>query len=315
MERKSLRELVAQKQIFAPIVWDVMSAKCAEIAGFEATLLSGGVVAGNCATPDVGLITADDLVRITGNVCSASPLPCCIDADDGYGETPLHAYRTTKRLADAGAMALTLDDTTGTRGYGRWAKALRDGDPFGTIPHPAVSRDVFLAKTRAALDACSGSECMLIARTETALQYGLEEAIERCIRAEELGAEMTLVIGLRTLEEGTEVAKHVKGWKMWPDVASRNGVPDVRLEDIEPLGFNFVTMHILEKAAMWGMIDFGKHACQEKSWVYHDTHTMGLKPEEVEQGIVGMQAKNKPMKPDRYMSKEPGFWKDLPGEG
>ena len=204
MERKSLRELVAQKQIFAPIVWDVMSAKCAEIAGFEATLLSGGVVAGNCATPDVGLITADDLVRITGNVCSASPLPCCIDADDGYGETPLHAYRTTKRLADAGAMALTLDDTTGTRGYGRWAKALRDGDPFGTIPHPAVSRDVFLAKTRAALDACSGSECMLIARTETALQYGLEEAIERCIRAEELGAEMTLVIGLRTLEEGTE---------------------------------------------------------------------------------------------------------------
>lgn len=57
MERKSLRELVAQKQVFAPIVWDVMSAKCAEIAGFEATLLSGGVVAGNCATPDIGLIT------------------------------------------------------------------------------------------------------------------------------------------------------------------------------------------------------------------------------------------------------------------
>ena len=69
MERKSLRELVAQKQVFAPIVWDVMSAKCAEIAGFEATLLSGGVVAGNCATPDIGLITADDLVRITGYVC------------------------------------------------------------------------------------------------------------------------------------------------------------------------------------------------------------------------------------------------------
>ena len=45
MERKSLRELVAKEQIFAPIVWDVLSAKCAEAAGFKATLLSGGVVA------------------------------------------------------------------------------------------------------------------------------------------------------------------------------------------------------------------------------------------------------------------------------
>ena len=242
MERKSLRELVAQKQVFAPIVWDVMSAKCAEIAGFEATLLSGGVVAGNCATPDIGLITADDLVRITGYVCQASKLPCCIDADDGYGETPLHAYRTTKRLADAGAMSLTLDDTTGFRGYGRWAQQLRRGDPFGTIPHPCVSRDTFLAKTRASLDACSGSECMLIARTESALEYGIEEAIERCIRAEELGAEMTLVIGLRTLEEGKEIAKYVKGWKMWPDVMAPGGIPDVEFADIEKLGFNFIMM-------------------------------------------------------------------------
>ena len=306
MERKSLRELVAQKQIFAPIVWDVMSAKCAEIAGFEATLLSGGVVAGNCATPDVGLITADDLVRITGNVCSASPLPCCIDADDGYGETPLHAYRTTKRLADAGAMALTLDDTTGTRGYGRWAKALRDGDPFGPTPHPAVSRDVFLAKTRAALDACSGSECMLIARTETALQYGLEEAIERCIRAEELGAEMTLVIGLRTLEEGTEVAKHVKGWKMWPDVMAPGGVPDVNFEDIEKLGFNYVTAHCITKGASYGMTSWGKRVLEDKSTVFHDEHDMGITEEEAAHLDMFQMAHDK-----QWFDREAKYWKGL----
>jgi 2-methylisocitrate lyase-like PEP mutase family enzyme len=282
MERKSLRELVAEKQIFAPIVWDVMSAKCAEASGFEATLLSGGVVAGECATPDIGLITVDDLVRVTGNVCQASKLPCCIDADDGYGETPLHAYRTTKRLADAGAMSLTLDDTTGTRGYGRWAQALRGGEPFGTIPHPAVPRDTFLAKTRASLEACSGTECMLIARTEAALEYGLEEAIERCIRAEELGAEMTLVIGLRNLEEGSEVAKYVHGWKMWPDVMAPNGVPDVNFEDIEKLGFNFITAHCITKGANWGMISWGKKVLEDKSTVFCDEHDMGLSKEEEE---------------------------------
>ena len=306
MERKSLRELVAEKQIFAPIVWDVMSAKCAEIAGFEATLLSGGVVAGNCATPDVGLITADDLVRITGNVCAASPLPCCIDADDGYGETPLHAYRTTKRLADAGAMALTLDDTTGTRGYGRWAQALRSGTPFGQIPHPAVSRDVFLAKTRAALDACSGTECMLIARTETALQYGLDEAIERCIRAEELGAEMTLVIGLRTLEEGTQVAEHVKGWKMWPDVMAPGGIPDVNFEDIEKLGFNYVTAHCITKGATYGMTSWGKRVLEDKSTVFHDEHDLGITEEEAAHLDMFQMEHDKV-----WFDREAKYWKGL----
>lgn len=276
MERKTLRELVAKKQIFAPIVWDVMSARCAELAGYEATLLSGGCVAHACGTPDLGLITADDLVRVTGYVCAASPLPCCVDADDGYGATPLHAYRTVKRLAEAGAMSLTLDDTTGVRGYGRWAQELRSGMGFGNIEHPVVSRDTFLAKTRAALDACAGTDCMLIARTECALQEGLDEAIERCIRAEELGAEMTLIIGLMTIEDARKVAKYVKGWKMWPDIMAPGGVPDADMDELAELGFNFVTAHLLEKGAMYGMEEVGRHTLQDRSTVFCDTHGMNL---------------------------------------
>jgi len=304
MERKTLRELVAKKQIFAPIVWDVMSAKCAEMSGFEATLLSGGVVAGNCATPDIGLITTDDLVRVTGNVCRASKLPCCIDADDGFGETPLHAYRTTRRLAEAGAMSLTLDDTTGTRGYGRWAQELRSGTPFGQIPHPAVSMDVFLAKTRASLDACSGTDCMLIARTEAALEYGLDEAIERCLRAEELGAEMTLIIGLRNLEEAKTVAKHVKGWKMWPDVMAPGGIPDVEFADIEELGFNYITAHCITKGAHYGMRSWGKKVLENKNTVYVDQHDMDLTEEE-RKNLFHME------NDDEWFARERKYWSGL----
>ncbi|HRX58139.1 MAG TPA: isocitrate lyase/PEP mutase family protein [Eubacteriales bacterium] len=304
MERKTLRELVSQKQIFAPIIWDVMSAKCAEMAGFEATLLSGGVVAGNCATPDIGLITSDDLVRVTGNVCRASALPCCIDADDGYGETPLHAYHTTKRLAEAGAMSLTLDDTTGVRGYNRWGVQLRSGTPFGEIPHPTVSRDVFLAKTRAALDACDGTDCMLIARTEAALQYGLDEAIERCVRAEELGAEMTLIIGLMNLEQAQYVAKYVKGWKMWPDIMAPGGVPDVEFEDLEKLGFNYITAHCITKGAQYGMVSFGERVLKDKSTVYCDTHDMGLSEEERAQAFSLETDKE-------WFTREAKYWKGL----
>ena len=279
-KRVTLRELVADHQVFAPCIWDVFSARAAEQAGFEATLLSGGALSG-CyhGQPDIGLMTADDLVRATQFVTAASPLPCIIDADDGYGESPLLAYRTAYRLAHAGAMSMTVDDTTGIRGYNRWGMQLRRGDPFGTIEHPCVDRKTWLAKMKACLEACEGTDCMLIARTEAALQYGLDEAIERCLLARELRAEMTLVIGLMNQEQAEYVAKYDKGWKMWPDVATFHGVPDVELKDIEPLGFNLVTTHILEGGAMSGMVNFGKHVLEDQSTIYPDTHGFALDPE------------------------------------
>ena len=70
------------------------------------------------------------------------------------------------------------------------------------------------------------------------------------MRAEALGAEMTYVHGLRTLEECKKVARALPGWKMFGDVATVNGIPFVELDDIAALGFNLVTMHYLEKGSM-----------------------------------------------------------------
>lgn len=300
-KRTTLKELVAKKQVFAPCIWDCMSARAAESVGFEATLLSGGALAGAFGLPDIGLITADDLVRQTEYITQCSPLPCIIDADDGYGQTPLNAYRLTKRLVRAGAMALTVDDTTGWRGYNRWGRQLRSGQKDGSIDHPVISRDEWLAKMKACLEAVDGTDCLLIARTECKLKEGLDEAIERCIRARELGAEMTLIIGLMNLEEAERVAKYVPGWKMWPDVMSRNGVPDVELKDIEPLGFNLVTMHIFEKGAIYGMLDFGKHVIRDRNTVYHDQHNMGMTKEEAKKAFSMEQDRHWFEKEARFM--------------
>jgi len=304
----TLRELVAKKQIFAPCIWDVMSHRAAAMCGFEATLLSGGAFAGNiCGMPDIGLITADDLVRETEYIAESSITPCIIDADDGFGETPLHAYRTTKRLAKAGAMALTLDDTTGYRGYNRWGRQFRSGQADGTIDHPVISMKAFLAKTKAALEACEGTDCMLIARTECKLKYGLDEAIERCLRARELGAEMTLIIGLINMEEAEKVAKHDKGWKMWPDVMTKNGVPDVELDDIEPLGFNLVTAHFMAAGAMRGMMDVGKRTLQDRNLVYVDSFTGGFPFGEEERKTV-TRKKDSTQDRQHWLEKEKRFW-------
>ena len=124
---------------------------------------------------------------------------------------------------------------------------------------------------------------MLIARTECAAQYGFDEAIERCIRARELGAEMTLICGgMNTLEDAEKVAKFDPGWKMWPDIYSRDGIPNVTLEAVAPLGFNLVTMHVFEKAAMYGMLLYGTHNFKNQNTVFSDEHHLeGISSEEL----------------------------------
>ena len=267
---KSLKQQLSEGQVFTPCVWGCFSALAAERCGFETALLSGASLSLDiCGLPDIGLITADDLVKGTEALTRYTELPIIVDADDGYGETPLHAYRLAKRLQQAGAQGMSVDDTTGVRGFERFFNSMRNLEK--NIEHPVVSREVWLAKLKAAIDATKGTDFLVIARTEAKMQYGIEEALERCRLAREIGAEMTMVIGVSTEEDAEIVSKADPGWKMWPDVMSRNGVPDITLDKLERLGFNLVTMHVFEKGALSGMMDFGLHTIQERTTVYHDT--------------------------------------------
>jgi 2-methylisocitrate lyase-like PEP mutase family enzyme len=228
--------------------------------------------------PDLGLHNQEELVYATDRIADYSPLPLVIDADDGFGDV-VQTFRTCYRLAKAGAGAILIEDTPNERGYARFGRAMEAatlaGKVDGNVPHEVVSQELWLAKIKASIEACQGSDCVVIARTESKLEKGLDDAIERCVRAAALGAEMTYVHGLRTLEECRKVAKELPGWKMFGDVATVNGVPFVRLEEIEALGFNLVTMHYLEKGSMYGMMDYGRHVFNDRSTRYADEHSMG----------------------------------------
>ncbi|MGO7213801.1 oxaloacetate decarboxylase [Rhizobium ruizarguesonis] len=278
-KKVKFRDLVSRKQVFTPCVWDCYSAKAAEMAGFEAILLSGASLGFSMSgVPDLGLHNQEELVYATDRIADYSPLPLVIDADDGFGDV-VQTFRTCYRLAKAGAGAILIEDTPNERGYARFGRAMEAatlaGKVDGNVPHEVVSQELWLAKIKASIEACQGSDCVVIARTESKLEKGLDDAIERCVRAAALGAEMTYVHGLRTLEECRKVAKELPGWKMFGDVATVNGVPFVRLEEIEALGFNLVTMHYLEKGSMYGMMDYGRHVFKDRSTRYADEHSMG----------------------------------------
>jgi methylisocitrate lyase len=273
MEKKvKFRDLISKEQVFAPCVYDCMSARAAYLCGYKAMMLSGGAVSYSMdGLPDMAFTTMDEVLWISERIISTSPLPLIVDADDGFGESPAVVYRNMYRFAKAGAMGITVDDSTPIRGFERMFLK-NSANPFDT-EMAFVPRDVWLAKIKASLAACEGSDCVVIARIGIPLntKEGFIEAMERALRSRDLGAEMVM-LGTRNIEDARRVAKYDAGWKMWPDVMSKNGIPNVELNDIYPLGFNFVTFHVFEKAALFGMMKYGVENFKNQNSVYSETH-------------------------------------------
>jgi len=280
-KRVKFRDLLSEGQVFAPCVYDCLSARAAELCGFKALMLSGGAVSYSMnGLPDMAFSTIDEVAWITERITNANPLPLVVDADDGFGESPVVVYRNMHRLVKAGAMGITIDDSTGIRGAERFFYARAQGKEISmSEANKVVPRDLWLPKVKATLAACEGTDCVTIARIGVPIKTkeGFVEAMERALRAKDLGAEM-IMVNTQDLEDAKRVAKYVKGWKMWPDVTSKNGVPTVNLNDVYALGFNFVTMHIFEKAAMYGMMKYGLENFKNQSSVYSELHDLGGYP-------------------------------------
>lgn len=284
MARKSLRQLLleAKSCVVAPCVYDCASARAVEMVGFPAMMLSGGEVSiAMNGVIDYGFTNLTDLEWITSRISQTSPLPLAADIEDGFGG-PLAVYRSAKRMALAGATALQLEDSSDME------------ESTSLLP-----REKYYEKVRAALAALEGTDCILIARTNADPATELDEGIERCRKAVELGAQMTTVVKLTNIKDARYVASKVPGWKMYPDVAGKNGVPEVTVEEIYPLGFNFLTMHYTLKAAMDGMLEHGKKNFQQQGSLY----TCDKKDAT---GIMGMSA-TPLFDPQGYMELEGRF--------
>ncbi len=284
MTKKSLRQVLreATSCVVAPCVYDCASARAVEMVGFPAMMLSGGEVSiAMNGVIDYGFTNLTDLEWITSRISQTSGIPLAADIEDGFGG-PLAVYRAARRMAAAGAKALQLEDS------GDMEESTR-----------LLPRELYYEKVRAALAALEGTDCILIARTNADPKTELDEGIERCRKAVELGAEMTTVVKLSNLEDAAYVAKRVPGWKMYPDVAGSNGVPEVTVEQIYPLGYNFLTMHYTLKAAMDGMLEHGKKNFAQQGSLYTCDKVDAT-------GVMGMSA-TPLFDPQSYMELEGRF--------
>ena len=253
MAVKTLREVLKETNscLLAPCVYDCASARAVELVGFKAAMLSGGELSlAMNGVVDYGFSNLTDIEWMVSRISQTSPLALAVDIEDGFGG-PLSVYRTCKRLARAGAQAVQLEDSSDM------------ADSMDLLP-----REHYYAKVSAAVSALEGTDCMLIARTNADPATQLDEGIARCQKAVELGAEMTTVVKLNNLKDAKIVSEQVPGWKMYPDVKGKDGVPEVTVDEVYSLGFNFMTMHYLLKAAMDGMLEHGKHNFAQQGCLY-----------------------------------------------
>lgn len=151
----------------------------AQRAGYQAIYLSGGgVAAGSLGLPDLGISTLDDVLTDIRRITDVCPLPLLVDADIGFGSSAFNVARTVKSISKAGAAALHIEDQIGAKRCGhRPNKAI-------------VSKEEMVDRIRAAVDARTDPNFVIMARTDALAVEGLDAAIDRAQAYVEAGADM-----------------------------------------------------------------------------------------------------------------------------
>jgi methylisocitrate lyase len=178
-------------------VINAYAALLAKRAGFRALYLSGGgVAASSLGVPDLGITTLDDVVTDAGRITAACDLPLLVDVDTGFGGA-FNIARTVKSLIRAGAAGMHIEDQVQAKRCGhRPGKAI-------------VSRAEMVDRIKAAIDARSDPDFVIMARTDALAVEGLEAAIERAQACVEAGADMVFPEALTELSMYREFATAV----------------------------------------------------------------------------------------------------------
>ena len=151
----------------------------AQRAGYKAIYLSGGgVAAGSLGLPDLGISNLDDVLTDVRRITDVCDLPLLVDVDTGFGASAFNIARTTKSMIKFGAAAMHIEDQVGAKRCGhRPNKAI-------------VTQQEMVDRIKAAVDARTDENFVIMARTDALAVDGLQAAIDRAGAYIEAGADM-----------------------------------------------------------------------------------------------------------------------------
>jgi len=223
-----LRQLLrAPGIIVAPGAYDCLTAKLIEQEGFPAVYMTGaGTALTRLGTADLGLATLSEMVSNAAAMAATVSVPLIADADTGYGGA-LNVYRTVREYERSGVAAVHIEDQIFPKRCGHL-----DGKQV-------VPCEEMVIKLRAAVEARTDEDFVLIARTDALAVTGLDDTLRRCHAYAEAGADVLFVEAVRTREEIAHVLREVSVPLLY-NFVEHGKSPLLAVAELQRLGFKIV---------------------------------------------------------------------------
>ncbi|MEZ5854458.1 MAG: isocitrate lyase/PEP mutase family protein [Hyphomicrobiaceae bacterium] len=209
-----------------PSVYDALGARLVEQAGFEA-VYSGGYVCGAASAISEPMLTMTEQIAMAANAARVVDIPMVVDAGAGWGD-PLHTMRTVREFIHAGIAGIHLEDQI----YPKRAH-------YHTYQVHEISPEEFADKVRYGcrerdrLD----PDFVMIARTDSCREFGLDVAADRINRAADAGADLGLLFP-RDMDEAERAPKVCRVPLVYVmSRGNRDGRPIFSASDLKQMGY------------------------------------------------------------------------------
>ena len=256
MAKNDLLKKLQEKQFVKVCgAFDVMSAKLAEMNGFDAIWASGFGISSARALPDAGIITMTELLDAVTFMADACSIPVIADCDTGYGG-PNNVAHLVRKFENAGIAGICIEDKT----FPKENSLFKDGK------HEMISKKDSVSKLVAAKNAKKSNDFIIIGRTEALIaDLGVDEALDRAIAYEKAGADIIFVHSRK--KDPDEIFEFYKRWKgKAPIMAVPTAFPTVTLDELKSRGVGMVVFaHQTTLAAFAAISDVVKQMSKIKS--------------------------------------------------
>jgi len=230
MSKNDLMKKLQEKQFVKVCgAFDVMSAKLAEMNGFDAIWASGFGISSARALPDAGIITMTELLDAVTFMAEACNIPVIADCDTGYGG-PNNVAHLVKKFENAGIGGICMEDKI----FPKENSLFKDGK------QDMLSKRDFVAKLVAAKNARKNDDFIIIGRVEALIaDLGVEEALDRANAYEKAGADIIFIHSRKKSPD--EVFEFLKRWKgKIPIMVVPTAFPTVTLDELKSHGVGMV---------------------------------------------------------------------------
>ncbi len=199
-------------------------ARLAERTGYQSIYLSGGgVAAGSLGLPDLGISNLEDVLTDVRRITDVCPLPLLVDVDTGFGASAFNITRTVKSLIKSGAAAMHIEDQVGAKRCGH-----RPGKEL-------VPKEEMVDRIKAAVDAKTDPDFVVMARTDALAVEGLDRAIERALACVDAGADAVFPEAMTELSMYRKFADAVKV-PVLANITEFGATPLFTLEELRSAG-------------------------------------------------------------------------------